>query len=828
MADLKIMFDALVPENIKNIPLVQTAMDIFIQNIEDNSAIAINIKKMYEFNITALDNNLVINSKAKIKQGFVDIYLESLYNTIVAAQNNQALQDKLSLIGKPNATMNKNVQDIVDPDFFLTNKVFKESVGTLSALNYSHKLGTRLESSNNVNLPTITEVKPFHLLVEGPLSAEMYANLVEPISHPVGFTYDYINVVESVFIDLFNLEKVYIEKKDIEIRGSKGYYTIFTSDNTQAAIDAIQADFLTRINILTGKLFTLAEFQAQVQPNIHLNKVVLDITENNTNGRNVSILFTDGTMIVQNTQSTNGNIYYVNANTWIAQAQGIITEFSSSAINGHYSLFLEYTLTYRVTYGDDLTLKETTDITQLNDATSTPGNITYTDSAGALVPIGTSDHLVMTSTQYVNETLTASGTGNGTTNYVVSSDNMYPTTSDLGYIVANPLANLNVWIPFQSANDERFLTGPQTFTRSSTATYIDSVDGLIKTAATNTPRFEKMADGGTGILLEGASTNICLYSERVVSIATNSVVTPAPINNVVDSPLGALTAWSIPDGATGFNQHNTAIPANTLSYTLSRYVTGTSGIVSLGQTGINAVDSIGQSQANLDLATMSVSGVSSARVNVTYVGLVGTAKWYRLSMTFVNSGTGTIFVSRETLTNTVGYASTGTQLEALPFASSYIPTTTAAVTRAADHLSISTSGNLLPINSAFTILADADYKGNAGTAFPLNSAQLFENTAVFRYFINSGNAHIAGTVAGGNNPAINTVARLGASSDLATVKTYLDGAVVGSATAVNTASASNLALSIGSDHNGNYPMYGHIRNFRIYNESLAAADIPFS
>jgi len=68
MADLKIMFNAIVPENIKNIPLVQTAMDIFIKNIEDNSAIAVNIQKMYELNITPLDNNLTTISKGLIKQ----------------------------------------------------------------------------------------------------------------------------------------------------------------------------------------------------------------------------------------------------------------------------------------------------------------------------------------------------------------------------------------------------------------------------------------------------------------------------------------------------------------------------------------------------------------------------------------------------------------------------------------------------------------------------------------------------------------------------------------------------------------------------------------
>ena len=428
MADLKIIFDTLVPENIKNIPVVQSAMDIFVQNIEENSAIAVNIRKMYDFNINALDNNLTTASKGNIKQGFVDVYLESLYKTIVAAQNNQALQDKLAVLDT-GSTINNAASDIVNSDYFLTNKVFKESVGTKSSLNYSHKLATRLESSVSNALPTVTEVKPFHYLVEGPLSAEMYANIVEPTTHPVGFTYDYINVLEDVFIDLFGLKQIYTLNNDIEIRGSNGQYTVFTSDIGQQAIDAIQADFLTRTNILTGALFTLTEFQAQVLPNIYLGKTVVDITETNNNGRNVSIRFSDDTMIVQNNQSTGAAIYYVNYHTWVKTGQGIIERFVPSATTGHFSIFLDYSSDYVVTYSETFTEHDTIDLTLLNDSTSTPGNITYLDSAGAPQPINTSDFHILTSTEYVSETLTFSGTAIGG-RYLVGTDNYYLTTSD--------------------------------------------------------------------------------------------------------------------------------------------------------------------------------------------------------------------------------------------------------------------------------------------------------------------------------------------------------------------------------------------------------------
>jgi len=95
-----------------------------------------------------------------------------------------------------------------------------------------------------------------------------------------------------------------------------------------------------------------------------------------------------------------------------------------------------------------------------------------------------------------------------------------------------------VHIPFKRQNDEVALSGTQTFTRASTGTYIDPLDGLIKTAAINTPRFERMADGGTGILLEGGSTNTALQSEDLTSTTlTGMTVSP----NLYTAPDGLTT-----------------------------------------------------------------------------------------------------------------------------------------------------------------------------------------------------------------------------------------------------------------------------------------------
>ena len=46
--DLQVIFDCIVPDNIKNIPLIKVCTNIFIEQINRNSQIAINIGKLFD------------------------------------------------------------------------------------------------------------------------------------------------------------------------------------------------------------------------------------------------------------------------------------------------------------------------------------------------------------------------------------------------------------------------------------------------------------------------------------------------------------------------------------------------------------------------------------------------------------------------------------------------------------------------------------------------------------------------------------------------------------------------------------------------------------
>lgn len=96
--------------------------------------------------------------------------------------------------------------------------------------------------------------------------------------------------------------------------------------------------------------------------------------------------------------------------------------------------------------------------------------------------------------------------------------------------------------------------------------------------------------------------------------------------------------------------------------------------------------------------TVSFTGTGTVTLSGTFTGsLIGAGVNTRVSLSFT--------ATAGTLTSTVSGSVTNAQLEALPMATSYIPTTTASLTRNADVLTFPNSGNVS--NTAGTVLLEA-------------------------------------------------------------------------------------------------------------------------
>ncbi|RME58175.1 hypothetical protein D6779_07030, partial [Candidatus Parcubacteria bacterium] len=236
------------------------------------------------------------------------------------------------------------------------------------------------------------------------------------------------------------------------------------------------------------------------------------------------------------------------------------------------------------------------------------------------------------------------------------------------------------------------------FTRASTATYIDPLDGLVKTAAIDEPRFERMADGRIGFLLEGSSTNLLLQSNDFTVApwgTTGTAPTLTPNTLDVTDILGTNTATKIVFGATsgGITQPITVTVGS--NYTPSIYLRTLTGNVTVQfRDGAQALQSI-----------------------------TVTPTWQRFTL----PGTATLTTHQFDIIDPVGNAGTiyacAAQFEALPFATSYIPTTTTAVTRAGDTLQMLASGNW--INDAGTLMIDMEWFGSSGILTQISSQANF-------------------------------------------------------------------------------------------------------
>jgi hypothetical protein len=239
------------------------------------------------------------------------------------------------------------------------------------------------------------------------------------------------------------------------------------------------------------------------------------------------------------------------------------------------------------------------------------------------------------------------------------------------------------------------------FTRASSGTYVGS-DGLIKTAATNEPRFDHNPTTGEslGLLVEEARTNLVQRSEEFGTTWTatrTSVSTDATL-----APSGATTADKLVEDTTATNTHQiqqtVTLVANT-TYTTSFYIksgerTELRFLFSAGSDGINAAfnlsTGVATAQANTGsgvIASATLTPVGNGWFRATAIGLISpTSTSGVLTLRLLSSGSNSY-----TGDGTSGLFLWGAQLEAGAFPTSYIPTTTATVTRAADVASITGS-----------------------------------------------------------------------------------------------------------------------------------------
>lgn len=334
------------------------------------------------------------------------------------------------------------------------------------------------------------------------------------------------------------------------------------------------------------------------------------------------------------------------------------------------------------------------------------------------------------------------------------------------------------------------------WTRSTIATFVNRY-GIIKTAAIDTPREEK-----EGFLFEGVSTNLALHNRdytNAVFIKTNiTPVKDATGRDDVVNAASSLTATA--SNATCFQVFVLASQENTYSVDVKR------------KTGAGTIEMT-------DNGGSTYTDITSLINSETYVRLDITSTQENPSIGF------RISVSGDAIE--VDY----TQLENITFSTSRIETAAAPVTRTADLVSAVGGNNAGLLSAESTIVATLLPLGaNPVDMFviALSADDDFNRSLVFRrdnggytnYF--SGTAHVAS--ANALSKSLVTSSYDGAGN----IKLYQKGQLIQDLNEVYLDSE-NIpgAIYFGRRSGGTSPMYGYIKDFRVYDFELNTDEVTY-
>ncbi|GEO38370.1 hypothetical protein SAE02_25180 [Skermanella aerolata] len=232
------------------------------------------------------------------------------------------------------------------------------------------------------------------------------------------------------------------------------------------------------------------------------------------------------------------------------------------------------------------------------------------------------------------------------------------------------------------------LSGIETFTRASSAWAFNQT-GTLSQYAANTPRFDydPATLASRGLLVEEQRTNLLLNS-NTFSAWSNSGLSVTGSSGT--APSGSNDAWLLGAGvAEGRGALIVAIPADTTVYAYSIHLkAGSSAVTDIRLSFVGG----SEYDARVTWATAGISVKKGTHAFSPSLQNIG-GGWYRAVMGVANTSRTQvlpyIFPAGQGTSATGNVLAFGAQLEAGSFATSYIPTTSASATRAADTCSIS-------------------------------------------------------------------------------------------------------------------------------------------
>jgi hypothetical protein len=237
-------------------------------------------------------------------------------------------------------------------------------------------------------------------------------------------------------------------------------------------------------------------------------------------------------------------------------------------------------------------------------------------------------------------------------------------------------------------------SGDMSVVRATTATRVNSA-GLIESVANNIPRLDYSNGTCPSLLVEPQRTNLLAYSEQFDNLSYWTTYNASITANTTISPSGIQNADTITPSATTGGDVYRLITLNG-TYTATCYFK--SGTATTARIGYSNGD---LGVYNLTNQTIVTTGSVTATIEDAGNG------WYRCSLTTtITAGAYVAYSSNGTTGQTIHLW--GAQLELASYATSYIPTTSASVTRNADVISKTGISSLIGQTEG-TMFLDVDF-----------------------------------------------------------------------------------------------------------------------
>jgi hypothetical protein len=426
-----------------------------------------------------------------------------------------------------------------------------------------------------------------------------------------------------------------------------------------------------------------------------------------------------------------------------------------------------------------------------------------------------------------------------------------PAAGNADFITGDGKSGIYVWGGNlkQGSPQTSYIPSIETFTsRASTATYYGS-DGLLKTAAIDEARMNynpARLTAAPKLLTEPSAKNILTYSEDINSWPSKNQITVESNYTDIKAPDGNNTATALWEtSVSAFHSINNTFPVDVSgSFVFSLFVHSSSNrsvILRASGTTFPSSPSVVFKHTTKTTQTNDTTTTSGSM----YVGNGWFRVWWIVNSSSTGTGTFTIYLTNDTDPSPESYVGLGSQgakiwgaqiEEQKIQASSYIPTTTAAVTRSADVSSsagYTTATDVMKITGTnfsefynkyegtFIVEGVFSDKITTGSDFPMilsatNGSDLTQQVTInarstdqkFGYSVTTDNVAQVSSIISNQAVLPNTEYGVAVSYKLNDFKIAAEG-VQGSTDTAGTPPSSVSVLNIGT-RNGSNPINGYI------------------